>query len=77
MQVLLIIIGAYLFYKFVADFVIPIYRTTKRVQDQFRAMQEHTSRNNPHPDGEPVNKPYNSAPKNVTKEYIDFEEIKD
>ena len=71
MQAILIILGIYLLYKFMVDFVIPVYKTSKRVQQQFRNMQQRTNSNGnaTHSSNNPV--------KASTKEYIDFEEIKD
>ena len=76
MQALLIILGIYLLYKFIADFVIPVYKTTKRVQEQFRTMQQRTNVNS-----QPARENFNSRPadpvKANSKDYIEFEEIKD
>lgn len=80
MQAILIILGIYLLYKFITGFVIPIYRTTKRVQEQFRDVQRRASENgNSSQNGyntSSENKDYNAAKVN-SKDYIDFEEVKD
>jgi len=78
----------YLLYKFVFNFFLPIFRTTKHVRQQFKNMQENMQ----DPTGQPNNpfqRPYTQqsgpAPtqkkpdpssKNTMGEYIDFEEIK-
>jgi len=73
----------YLLYKFVFNFFLPVFRTTKHVRQQFRNMQEHAQ----DPNGpfqrsytqqsEPATKrPEPAKPKNTMGEYIDFEEIK-
>lgn len=66
---------AYILYRLLFNFIIPIYRTTKQVKKGFRDMQEKM-REQTNPDaqqsasGEP-------KPSVVRKgDYIDFEEIK-
>jgi hypothetical protein len=76
----------YLLYKFVFNFFLPIFRTTKHVREQFRNMQGTQQ----HSDG-PFQRSYtqqgggpapkrpeaaNPGSKNTMGEYIDFEEIK-
>ncbi len=72
MQSILIILGIYLLYKFMVDFVMPIYKTSKRVQEQFRNMQQRAN-----PNGNGTQSPVNNPVKASSKDYIDFEEIKD
>ncbi len=71
MQTILIILGIYLLYKFIADFVIPVYKTSKRVQQQFRDMQQRANSNGN------ATQSANNPVKAHSKDYIDFEEIKD
>ena len=72
MQAILIILGIYLLYKFMVDFVIPVYKTSKRVQQQFRNnVQQRTN-----PNGNAAHSPNNPV-KASTKDYIEFEEVKD
>lgn len=79
-RLIIIIIGIYLAYKFIFDFVLPIYRTSKRMQQQFKGMQDRMHQNmNGQPDGPkegPVNKPRPEGEKVNKQDYIDFEEIK-
>lgn len=66
----------YLLYKFIFEFVIPVYRTTRQVQRKMNEFQQNmnkqaetnrtSSTNNEKP---PVSKP-------KSDDYIDFEEIK-
>ena len=77
MQTILIILGIYLLYKFIADFVIPVYRTTKRVQAQFRDMQQRANPNSNAAQDNYRTNSATSASKVSSKDYIDFEEIKD
>jgi hypothetical protein len=66
----------YLIYKFVFNIVLPIYRTTKKVKQQFSEMQQkvnetfgtHSPNNNATPQKE-------TYPQKKSKEYIDFEEV--
>ena len=81
MQTILIILGIYLLYKFMVDFVIPVYKTTKRVQQQFKNMQQRGN-----PDGAAAPRSFDSSTQQSSsfngtkvsqKDYIDFEEVKD
>jgi hypothetical protein len=69
---------AYLVFKLVFNFIIPIYRTTKQVRKGFREMHErmngHTEQQQQPNDGSKQNQSNN---KGGVGEYIDFEEIKD
>lgn len=65
----------YLLYKFIFDFIIPIYESSKRIKKQFGEMQEkmqndmntyQSQQRPPHP--EPASK--------KEGDYIDFEEVK-
>lgn len=71
------ILVIYILYRLIFDFIIPIYRTTKRVKKQFGEMQSKMQ--------EQMNtyQQQNSTSANSTKqepikkeEYIDYEEIK-
>ena len=76
------IILAWLLFNFITKFVIPVYRTTKQVKQQFKnmadAQKQYQAQNNPQ------NQPSqnNAAPTSNTLntenvgEYIDFEEVK-
>jgi hypothetical protein len=78
-RLIIIIIGIYVAYKFIFEFLIPIYRTSKRMQQQFKGMQDRMNQNmNGQADpfkGNPVKKQPSEAGK-VNKDYIDFEEVK-
>jgi hypothetical protein len=77
-RLIILIIGIYLAYRFVFDFLIPVYRTSKKMHRQFRNMQDSMN--------EQMNQTYNTnatpppqqpQPGKVDKkDYIDFEEIK-
>ena len=81
LRLVIIIIGIYLAYRFLFNFLIPIYRTSRKMQQQFREMQEKMNHNmNSQTDpytANRVNKTESENEKKVNKEdYIDFEEIK-
>jgi hypothetical protein len=70
---------SYVLYKLVVDFVIPIYRTTRRVKKSFREMQQKMQEQQQNGGAG-----YNGAPAEKMKEgreplgdYIDFEEVKE
>jgi hypothetical protein len=68
----------YLAFRLVFDFILPMYRTTKRIRKGFREMQERMNR---HTEPHQQENYSTSNPSNSTRgsagEYIDFEEIKD
>ena len=93
MNVIFLAILFYLLYRFITGFLIPVFRTTKHVREQFSQMKGQQM-NNPHGSGtggpaagEPHASPHHAAPKgsragrhpNSSKvgEYIDFEEVKE
>ena len=66
----------YLLYKFIFDFIIPIYESSKRIKKQFGEMQEKMDNDIKNYQSHP-NSTQQAQP-TVKKEgdYIDFEEIK-
>ncbi|MBO9682073.1 MAG: hypothetical protein J7502_05300 [Flavisolibacter sp.] len=70
---------AYLVFKLIFDFILPVYRTTQRVRKGFREMQERmngqSEQYGQQQNGTKQNQ--NSNTKGGVGEYIDFEEIKD
>ena len=68
---------AYLLFRLVFNFIIPIYRTTKQVKKGFRDMQEQM-RQHSNPQGQQSQDTQPKKP-GATKvgDYIDFEEVKD
>jgi len=64
---------AYMAYQLIFNFVLPIYRTTKRMRRGFRDMQDHMN-------GQASAQPNQQASKREEKkvgDYIDFEEVKE
>jgi hypothetical protein len=70
----------YLAFRLVFDFMIPVYKTTRRIRKGFREMQEKMNAHT-----EPYQKQENYSQQNTGSnttsgnngDYIDFEEIKD
>jgi hypothetical protein len=77
-RLILIIIAIYFAYRFIFHFFLPVYRASKRMQQQFRGMQDQMNQQTgaqqrqPPPQGTKTNANGNG----VKKDYIDFEEIK-
>lgn len=68
----------YVLFKLVFDFVIPIYRTTRKVRQSFRDM--HQKMQEQQGGSAPYSSTQNSSPQNNRQpsgDYIDFEEVKD
>ena len=70
---------AYLLFRLVFDFVIPIYRTTKKVKQTFREMNEQMHRQQQGPTSQHQPSPSNTSTNKKTPlgDYIDFEEVKE
>lgn len=69
---------AYLLFKLVFDFVIPIYKTTMRVKQKVRNMQDGINGQGTRGSNNATTK--TASPKEPTKpvgDYIDFEEVKE
>ncbi len=79
MSVFVEIILVYLLYRFIAGFLVPLFRTTNTMRQQFRDMnsrppsggQASQSRNSSAGSDTQSNTPKSNAPK--AGEYIDFE----
>lgn len=67
---------AYLLFRLVFDFIIPVYRTTKQVKKSFREMHRkmHGQSNG---DTEYTDTNSTQKTKKPLGDYIDFEEVKD
>lgn len=69
---------AYLIFKLVFDFVIPIYKTTKQVKRKFRDMHEQMNGQENRGGSNSGTKPDSEKnQKKPSSDYIDFEEVKD
>jgi hypothetical protein len=79
MELLVDLIGLYLLYKLVFDFIIPMATTTKEVKKQFSDMQQKMQEQNSKFEQNAQQRPTFTTPpkKPVSKDdYIDFEEVK-
>jgi hypothetical protein len=85
MNVFVLAILIYLLYRFTAGFLIPLFRASNQMRQQFRNMNQQSPGNDPH--GNPGNSNPGSNGTNHTGkttgsgsskvgEYIDFEEVK-
>lgn len=71
----------YLLYKLIFDFIIPVYRASKRMKDQVshmqQKMQEHQQKQQtPEDNSVNIHSSKTTTGKAPGKDYIDFEEIK-
>jgi hypothetical protein len=74
LRYILLALAIYLGYKLVIDVIVPVYRASKKIRQQFNAMQDQmNATQNPH-SGNPANPP--EKKKATPGDYIDFEEIK-
>jgi hypothetical protein len=67
----------YLAYRLVFDFIIPVYRTTRRVRKSFREMHEQMNQHAGQYQEQNQGQPNQNNDKGNIGEYIDFEEVKD
>ena len=79
-RLIFIILAIYFAYKFIFDFVLPIYRASKRVQQQFRGMQNQMNQNmgqapTDHTSGTKTTNNPSERRSSISKDYIDFEEV--
>ena len=78
LKTVLLLLLAYIAYRFIFGFVIPVTRATRSVRRQFKAAQDQMEAQMRAQQGyaqaqqEPVPTPAN---KKISKEYIDFEEV--
>lgn len=75
-RILIWAIVAYCIYKVVFDFLIPIFRVSRRMKRQMREFQRRTNGEFENYQKDNISKEQ-SAPKEKSSDYIDFEEIKE
>lgn len=68
---------AYILYKLVFGFIIPVYRTTKKVRRGFKHMQEQMKQyqGEHHQQASPQQQTHTNKD-SIKGDYIDFEEVK-
>jgi Sec-independent protein translocase protein TatA len=75
---LFLVFVCYLGYRLVFDFILPVYRTTRRIKNGFREMNQRMKQHTGQSDQQPnPSKQQQSTSKASHEDYIDFEEIKD
>ncbi len=78
MSYIALVFLGYILYKFVFGFILPVYKATKQVKNQFSNMQQKVKEqfnDFTNTTTETKESSTNTASKNVKKEYIDFEEV--
>lgn len=79
LKTVLLLLLAYIAYRFIFGFVIPVSKVTKNVRQQFKAAQDQMEAQMRAQQGytqtaqEPVSRP---APQKSGNDYIDYEEVK-
>jgi Sec-independent protein translocase protein TatA len=77
LRILLYVFLAYLLYKIVFGFIIPVYKTTRQVKKGFREMHKRMSEQmNAQQNYSTQAAPQPSSQNEKKEDYIDFEEIK-
>jgi cell division protein FtsB len=78
LKTVLLLLLAYIVYRFIFGFVIPVSKATRNVRQQFKAAQDQmeaqmrAQQGYTQPQQEPVSNPVS---RKISKEYIDFEEL--
>ncbi|MBI1344342.1 MAG: hypothetical protein GC171_15585 [Terrimonas sp.] len=75
MRYLLYGILIYFLLRLIFNFIIPVYKTTVKVKEQFRDLQQKANEQNPPPQNKGAGKG-STEPSQKVGEYIDFEDIK-
>jgi hypothetical protein len=79
-EIFFLAIVFYLLYRFVFNFLLPIFRTTRHVREQFKNMQGGMGQQQPNQTQTPPPQPRpaerHSSPHGPAEDYIDFEEVK-
>jgi len=66
----------YLLYKFIFDFIIPVYNTTKQVKQKVNEMQRNVNEQARRQQEQFTAASHPPPPKSKSEDYIDFEEVK-
>lgn len=81
LRYILLSLALYLGYKLVFDIIVPVFRTTQKIRQQFGAMQDHMqnqmNQNGPaFTENSQQQGPIPEKKKASAGDYIDFEEVK-
>lgn len=79
LEIALEVLFIYFLYKLVFDFIVPIYRSGKKMHENIKEMQDQMKQRMDQQQQKPFNAPPPSPQPGSLKEgeYIDFEEVKD
>ncbi len=76
----LLALAIYLGYKLIFDIIVPVYRASKKIRQQFGTMQEQMQKDQMNATKTPYPGNQHEGPtaqkKPVSGDYIDFEEVK-
>jgi hypothetical protein len=75
-DILFIALAFYVVYKLVFDFVVPVYKTTTHVKQQFRNMHDNMQQQANASAKQQTKEPKKEKANTAIGEYIDFEEVK-
>jgi hypothetical protein len=76
-KILLLGFFIYIVYRFVFSFLLPVYKTTQKIKQGFREMQEQANRQSGNAgEGNDATDSNKMQDKEILGEYIDFEEVK-
>jgi len=79
LRVLFELFVVYILYKFIFEFIIPVYKTTRQVQQKMNTMHQRMQENQAGPSNDQYSNTQQTtaAPKKTAHEdYIEYEEIK-
>lgn len=76
MTYILLAVFIWFMYYFITKFVLPIYITGKRVQEQFRNIREQQTAYQNQQQNQQRSQPQPEEEKEKVGEYIEFEEVK-
>ena len=78
LKILLLGFFLYILYRFVFEFLLPVYKTTQKIKKGFRDMQEQANQhtNNQQQTTNTTSTDNKSNKKEILGEYIDFEDVK-
>jgi len=76
-DILFIALAFYVVYKLVFDFIVPVYKTTTHVKQQFRNMHDNMQQQANSSPKQQNPEPKKEKASTSIGEYIDFEEVKE
>lgn len=77
LRVLFWILLAYFAYKFIVNFLLPVWKVSRRMRQQMNEFQQRAQQQQPPVEQQNTANKNTSAAKPKAGEYIDFEEVKE